>query len=231
MPEVVLLDNDVILKICSFGLVDDLFDLFVSHNQSCWILGVAEFVIGKHISTSKRIANRHEAAAAFQRMLQSSMRLEPNADEIALAALFESHALIGGADLDPGESLLLAVLLRRSAHLLITGDKRAIRAVHQLALTLELVHPAAGRLVCLEQVMVALCDFLGFANVAIRVCSAPLVDQAMAICFGCATGQTDEGNLLEGLCSYISHLRGTSGDILSEGYAGSPAPWPRRKTA
>jgi hypothetical protein len=139
-------------------------------------------------------------------MLSRLDQLEPDRDEVTLAAVFETEAQTLGLALDSGESLLLAVLVRRSAGLLLTGDKRAIGAIEQLIKrTGEL--GIRGRLACLEQLI---CDLLISYSpdyLRARICREPDVDVTLSICFSCHSGALAGASAAEGLVSYVRALR------------------------
>jgi hypothetical protein len=215
MAELMLVDNDVLLKASCYDLAADLRDILAGRDRSVAGLALAKFVLKRKIEKSGRIADRQKAAKALDGVLTSIVALEPDDAELKLAALYEEHALSAGYAFDSGESQLLAVLVNRAAKALITGDKRAVAAAWQLATDLEIVPSLAGRLACFEQVMLDICARKGGPAVATSVCAEAGVDKAMSICFGCSS-TFDEQNMRDGLSSYIEHLRGNSGELLCD---------------
>jgi hypothetical protein len=217
MAEVILLDNDIILKACSFSLTKELLDVSGSRNCSLWMLGVAEFVIRKRLKKSIGLRHPSRIAEECDLAMQRFGRLEPDDEEIKFAAGLEAAAQEMAVQLDTGESLLIAILVRRFARLLITGDKRAVVATHCLCGTAISRDAIKGRVVCLEQLMLTLLDHLGLEALAARVCAEPAADKTLAICFSCSSGITDEPTVREGLRSYLADLRARSGDVLLPG--------------
>lgn len=215
MAELVLVDNDVLLKASCFDLAADLIELLAGRSRDVAGLALAKFVLKRKIEKSGRIADRQRATKALETVLASISALEPDDTELGLAAQYEEHALSAGYAFDSGESQLLAVLVNRAAKVTVTGDKRAVAAAWQLATDLDIVPSLAGRLGCFEQVMLGICRKRGGPVVAASVCAEPAVDKAMSICFGCSS-TFDEQNMLDGLQSYIEHLRGTSGELLCD---------------
>jgi hypothetical protein len=217
MDDAVLLDNDIVFKACCFAVVQELADFFVGRKQTLWILGVAAFVLRRRIARFRNLANPQRIAEAFEKTLETIARLEPDDREVALASEFEACAQSMGLALDTGESLLLAILLNRSADLLVTGDKRAIEAIDQIATALRHHEAIDGRLVCLEQVVLTLAERLGLGVLRSRICAEPHADRALAICFSCNTGLADDASTGDGVRSYINALRQRSGAILLSG--------------
>jgi hypothetical protein len=215
MAELVLVDNDVLLKSSCYDLATDLTEILTGGGRDVAGLALAKFVLKRKIEKSGKIANRPRATKALDTVLASISVLEPDNTELGLAAQYEEHALSAGYAFDSGESQLLAVLVNRTAKAMVTGDKRAVAATWQLATDLKIVPALAGRLGCFEQVMLGICGKKGGPAVAASVCVEPAVDKAMSICFGCSS-TFDEQNMRQGLQSYIEHLRGTSGELLCD---------------
>lgn len=87
--------------------------------------------------------------------------------------------LVTVPDIDPGEALLFA-RAAETDHLLLTNDKRALRALKEVAgVTARL----EGRIVVLESVLLALCDHLGSEEVRRRTRALSQLDAVVGICF------------------------------------------------
>lgn len=227
MNELVLLDNDVVLKISCYDLVSNFQEVITTGTRKLAALGLASFVLTKRLKKSKTLNDREGAMASLAAFLGHIDLLEPEYPEVALAAQYESYAQSIGAALDSGESLLLAMLISRSAELLLTGDKRAVIAVHQISLGFGLNGEADRRVACLEQAIRCLLTHLDTDSVANSICKEPSVDMALSICFRCVSKDYDTTAILDGLSSYIEELRRSSGDILLSGEVDQS----RKKTA
>jgi len=214
MRELVLLDNDVILKTSCYRLGDEVRGVLSEGGSRLAGLGLAKFVLGKRIEKSRSIRHRDEAAAALQAFLASIDALEPDDRDLELAASFEEKAQVLGAALDTGESQLLAILIRRCARALVTGDKRAIAAIHAISTELPLIAKGEGRIQCLEQLTPELLSRHDVSILAAKICAEPAVDKTLSICFGCSSQTTDAGVSREGLESYVGDLRTRSGKLL-----------------
>jgi hypothetical protein len=212
MPEPVLLDNDAALKIACYSLVEQMLTAITKDGSLAAILGVGKFVIQGRLAKADNIADRQQAAQAFERFLEAASLVEPDEAELAVAAELEAEANKLNLELDGGESQLLAILVNRSCRLLITGDKRAIIAMASIGLS-----QTAGRVACLEQLMSQIVRLVGETLVRERVCAEPRIDRALTICCGCAGGQPSEGAILEGLASYIGWLGRSAPGILADG--------------
>jgi hypothetical protein len=178
------------------------------------VLGVARYVLARAISKRKNIANKERTADRLGCLLGMVTEVEPSDDELMLAAQFEESAQSFGVNLDIGESQLLAVLIWRSALLLVTGDKRAIRAMEPVVLACGYKGQVAQRVACLEQILMTLIRRHGAETFHARVCSEADVDIAMAICFKCASGSYTLESVMESLASYIRDLRRCAPNVL-----------------
>lgn len=213
MPELDLVDNDIIFKICCFDLLVGfaaLFDAGASPNR----LVVAEYVLKKKMSRSSRLNDKSACLKRLTAFLEWSAGLEPTDDEISLAAEIEGLAQQQNIAFDSGESILLAVLLSRLARRLFTGDKRAIEGLWPLSQSLNKEDAVSSRIVCFEQIMLSLLEKLGAEELARRVCQESGADTTAAICCGCAGRQVDAAGITEGFQSYIADLRKRCGPVL-----------------
>lgn len=212
MAEACLIDNDVLLKVCAYDLVDEFLELFAS--QSLLILPTAPYVVGSVIKRTGRIKDKTRAAANLQRLVAAAAVVEPRADEIQSAAELEERAHQGSFELDGGESILFVLLSNDRAQILLTGDKRAIAALEQVSPSLSKPASVTGRIAGLEQLISALILKKSPEEIAVKVCSEPDVDKAIAICFRCSSGNFEPNSAMEGLASYIEDLRRAAPKLL-----------------
>lgn len=209
-----LVDNDVLLKGACYGLLTELLGS-ISSIQSIGILGSAQFVVPTRIHKRKLKTGTSQAIALFQKFLASVSVVEPTSQEQHLAADLEIMAQRLGLSLDSGESQLCAVLAIRLLPLLITGDKRAISSVDMLLDHDANLRPLRGKVMCLEQLFLALLkDESTGVGIRTRVCAEPDVDKAMSSCFSCSGGVDSKDSQMEGLRSYIERLRTTAPRVL-----------------
>lgn len=216
MDDSVLIDNDVILKACCYNAVQELIDGISGASRTVYALGVARFVLSRAISKAKNIANKQRAGDCLAFLLRCVEPVEPDSAEIQFAAELEEMAQAHCLALDGGESQLLAVLVNRSFAFLFTGDKRAIRAIEAVVSMCGLSEFAAGKVACIEQIVLTLVTRHGSEEIKRRVCSESAIDQALAICFSCASGISDHSSILHGLTSYIADLRRSAPTVLVE---------------
>lgn len=212
MLKQVLLDNDVVLKIACYSLAEEVLATTTINGVQPGMLGVGKFVVRGRLDRALYITDIARAKAAFDHLLCAVSLLEPADEELAMAADLEAEANRHNLELDGGESQLLAILANRECPLFITGDKRAVVAMATVAPSV-----AAGRVGCLEQLVVELVKTAGVGLIRTRVCAEPQADRAMAICFGCLRATADLEEVLDGLRSYIGHLDHSAPGILLSG--------------
>lgn len=209
MPEQVLLDNDVALKVTCYSLVSEMIVATTNDGAPPAMLAVGRFVIRRRLTRASNIADVSRAKATFERLLAAMSLLEPDDEELAMAADLEAEANRRDLDLDAGESQLLAILAKRACPLLITGDKRAVTAMALVAPEL-----AANQIGCFEQLMAHLLNTTGIEVVRPLVCSEPHVDRAITSCFACSRSAADLEEVFAGLMSYIGHLNHSAPGVL-----------------
>lgn len=213
MHKGVLVDNDVLLKVCCYDLAGEAVAATTIDGTPPSMLGVGRYVIRGRLNRARNILNRERACVALDHLLNSVNILEPSDAELSLAADLEAKASQRGLELDGGESQLLAILVLRGCSLLLTGDKRAITAIAATA-----VEMAACRVGCLEQLIAQLITGVGVDGVRSRVCSEPKVDTAVTICFACTSEPPPSDHAVaEGLLSYIHYLNGIAPSVLFPG--------------
>ena len=204
-----LVDNDVLLKSCRYGIDRDFVDLLVDVGLAPLILPVARYVVGTRLRRDCAGREAEGPLAAFDRAMTTWTFAEPDASEIAMAAAFEAEAQHCNLELDVGESQLLAILIARGCRAMLTGDKRAIRAIEILAGA-----AVPGRLACLEQIMSGLAEKLGLDVLRARVCGEPAVDRALTNCFACRSPSVDPASFADGLRSYMADVRRAAPRVL-----------------
>lgn len=213
MPERVLLDNDVVLKVACYALVEETVAAATVDDIPPAMLGVGRFVVRGRLARAPNIADRARATAAFERMLEAMSLAEPDDAEMAAAADLEAEANRRDLELDGGESQLLAMLANRACKLLVTGDKRAIAAMAIVAAA-----QAGSRVACLEQLIAHVVSASGTSAVRPRICAEPKVDRAVTGCFACSSpAALDYADVMDGLASYIGHLDRSAPGVLVPG--------------
>lgn len=196
----VLVDNDVILKLCAYQRHSVLM------TGPRWgparSLAVARFVLRDLVRRHRKIRDREAVARALEETMAALSTVEPDAAAIDLAAELEEEAMTKALELDPGESLLLAIAILEGTSILLTGDKRAIAAIESLER-----EEVARQIASLEHVLADLLAKEGHASLGMAICREPDIDRTAAICFGCATGGADGDHIDAALASYIGSLR------------------------
>lgn len=214
MADYVLMDNDIALKACCYDVVDHVIACVAGTTRTLSVLGVVRFVLRGVIARGHNISNQDRATNRLAHLLAHTELIEPNKDELALAAKFEETAQSLGVDLDIGESQLLAVLIQRSASLLLTGDKRAVRAIGPVVNAHGYSEKLERRVACLEQLAMALIVRYGAEPIHTLVCAEEAIDKTLAICFACASGNRQADSITRALASYIGDLRRNAHSVL-----------------
>lgn len=105
--------------------------------------------------------------------------------------------------IDAGEALLFASAATSSEHRLLTGDKRAIRAIAALADPLRL--PYQNKIIVIEQVLNGVLDHMGIAQLREHVCPWANIDVAVRNAMGSRCDAAEQ-SVREGLDSYIAEM-------------------------
>lgn len=207
MNKPILYDNDALLKLGAYDCVKYLGDAGLAPGA---ILAVARWSLRSQARRWRRVIDRERLCRLLDELIEEVEIVEPSSEEIELAAELEERAAKSPGMLDGGESQLLAVLIRRGWPMALTGDKRAIVAASRLGLP-----QLDGKLLCIEQAMLAMADEKNWAAIRASVCAELEADKAIALAFACGSTGLGLDQLREGLASYVEHLRGQSGDLLA----------------
>ncbi|WP_405919712.1 hypothetical protein [Streptomyces longwoodensis] len=207
------MDNDVLIKCSCYSLLGEVSPSGQQGN-TVGVLGAARFVVGKYLERRGRITDRESARQRFEEFLSSVVELEPTADELELSSAIEEAAVRAGVELDSGESQLCAIAVRRGPMLLLTGDKRAIAGAEVVQHEVTELSGLAGSIVCLEQVIAGISERLGVTVVRERICAEPQVDKTLSICFQCHSAQPRPDSFIDGLLSYVHHMRTQAASLL-----------------
>jgi hypothetical protein len=210
-----LLDNDVFLKGCCYKLLDELVLSVCSSEDSLGVLGAARFVVESQIRKRGLSGKLQDALDYFRHFLKRTEVVEPTTEEQFLAADLELAGSRAGVSLDSGESQLCAILVLRMVPTLVTGDKRAMRAVERLLDVEERLMPICGCIRCLEQLVLAAVSGGMHKEVRDAVCLEPGVDKTLTICFSCTSGRGLLESSIECLNSYIDDLRASAPRVLA----------------
>jgi hypothetical protein len=209
MTEGIYLDVDVVLKMCTFLFPDELVKATTLKDVPPAILGVASFTLRSHVKRSRTIRNRAAVQTCLDKILSVLQLVEPLEEEVKLAAELEELALEFDLEFDAGESQLFAMLMKRDSPLLLTGDKRAIKAVAEIV-----PRQVCERVACLEQLILQTISTTGHDLFRRNVCSEREADRAVTTCFSCSSNTVTIDDVREGLLSYISDVRGYAGRVL-----------------
>ncbi len=110
--------------------------------------------------------------------------------------------------MDLGEARMIVSALETNGVILLTGDKKAIRALMASASFSERLRE---RFICLEQIMLWLIREFGFPLVHARVFPARECDNVLKTAF---SSSSTEKTALEALHYYLDDLRKDTGDLL-----------------
>ena len=217
MTEPVAVDTDVLLKVSGYRMANEFVGAIAEKGPPA-VLGLTHLIAGKQLQRRrKRLRDSGGATRELETLLGLCGQLEPDDEEIRMAAEFAGMAQGRGLPLDPGEAQLAAIVANRALPLMITGDKRAISALSQLLEEPERREAFVGKLACFEQIVSAIADLIGEVAVRQRICAEPEMDGAMRLACSCDRAVWDPAQLREACSSFVGAVRGEVGDLLVAG--------------
>ncbi|MBK8446932.1 MAG: hypothetical protein IPL41_09715 [Micropruina sp.] len=209
-----LLDTDVLIKLAAYNLLP------VIDHPGCasgcmernGLIAASRYVALNQLG--KKASDPAGATARLNDYCSAVALLEPTSVELQLAAGFEDAAARAGVDLDIGESQLCAIALSRGCPVVLTGDKRAIKAAEALLAAQPALAGLSMRLACLEQAMIRATERLGPLAVRDLVLTERRMDIAVDICFQVTNPAPSADFWPTGLLSYIHDLRASAPTML-----------------
>jgi hypothetical protein len=208
MGTVYFLDNDVILKLTNYRMLDEALDCLKIDRSDIRVLASARYFFDKNKSVKKKHSEATIASAI--EFVKSCVAISSqNNDEYRLLEKQIKN------DIDPGEATLIAATFHESASLLATGDKRCLKALANTE-CLDFIHKGLqGRVICLEQIICKSIEIQGFDWVLEKVIPNLDCDATLRAAFGSGSKSQYE-TVLGTLNSYIQDLQITSSGILSK---------------
>ncbi len=206
MTQQILIDNDALLKLARYGLLDEVVAVFGCSSNDIYVLATAKYSL---LPTGNRLrrCQDEESAARLEAFLRNSQSLNAG---LADPDMFDQLNNI--QNIDAGEALLLAVGATNLDTLVITGDKRCLVALCSHNSVTHIFEALVGRVVSMEVLFLHLVDYQ-FSHVQERVRSNLNVDKALSNVFGVTTPSNID-SVREGLISYIRHLHNVTGFLL-----------------
>jgi hypothetical protein len=205
MGMVYFLDNDVILKLTTYRMLDEALDGLEIDRSDIRVLESARFVFEKHKKAIEKYSSEtRESAINF---------IKPRT-KIAAQNNDEYKLLIAQNGIDIGEATLITATIQESASFLVSGDKKCLNAL--VSKDLDSIHKKMqGRVICLEQIICRSIEIQGFGWVLDRIIPNLACDATLRAAFGSGSKSQYE-TVLGTLNSYIQDLQITSSGILSK---------------
>lgn len=184
-----LADNDIVFELARCDLLSEFLAWLEAPPNEVWVLRTMRFAAKKYLK---------DDAAAMARLQQFLGRVAETPD-----ASSESLARFDG--LDVGEHQVFAVFLdNRDNAQVITGDKRALRAVAAIAAKdPDLATALHQRVRCLESTLVGFIARFGYPVVNGKVAAGSSKNQVLRISFG---ANRDQAHADDALKSYFAEL-------------------------
>ncbi|NJO39177.1 MAG: hypothetical protein HC865_00350 [Cyanobacteria bacterium RU_5_0] len=206
MDRLLLIDNDALLKLARYGLLDEVIARFDFTITDVRVLATAKYVL---LPAKNRLlfCEDEESYSRLKSFLKIAKPLDARSADPDLL-----DAMSAVQNIDTGEALLLAVGATARDALIITGDKRSLAALCSHESVAHLANALAGRVISMEVLFSYLVENQ-FTHVQECVRSKPDVDKALNIAFGVTIPASYE-SVQEALASYINHLRAVTGDLL-----------------
>lgn len=207
MQRVCFLDNDIILKLVACNLFSEALRSLNLAESDLRVLSDAKYVF----RNSRRIAKKYplEIRESAIIIVERCQNIQPQLSEELRDLQVEG--------LDPGEMILISATKQEESFYLTTGDKRCITALANSTepSLVAIRERLAGKLVCLEQLILKIINVEGFDITLFKILPAREYDKALKAIFGSGERCTQD-NVLMALEAYIQNLRDNAQGLLAE---------------
>jgi hypothetical protein len=150
-------DNDAVFKMAKCNLLEQCRKACSIPTKCVVVLPTLKYVIGTKSETTKAKWIKKHGEAAYGKISQflsavSEMNSEPKGWE----------NIVECVNIDPGEALLFLACAEDRESVLLTGDKRSLRALSTDPLLTDTKHKLSGRVYCVEQQFLRMIQRYGF---------------------------------------------------------------------
>lgn len=196
---IVLADNDIILKLAQCDLLDVLSDILDCDETDVFITDAAKYqLLPKQSAKALSKCGNKETLERLKAFLDTTQTLAAVKDEALLAQLEHID------NIDGGEKFLFAAAVEIPNPLLITGDKRALKALLEHQAQIPTVFSALqDSVVTFESAVLLAMQKFGFAIVKQKLLGSPKPDGTLRLVL---RSETLEADFIEGLCSYSKEV-------------------------
>jgi hypothetical protein len=200
-----LLDTDILLILSGLDLFDTAMELFEVERAQAYVLDAVQY----QVKGKKFQAQYGEEAINRLRLILPNLKIITEISEPDNRIL---RTLSSVEEIDPGEALLVAKAVADVEAILLSGDKRWIRALckSRTKAVKRIKNQLKEKVVSLEHLLVALLNSVDFETLAIKVHKSKITHITLRILFPPDIIEP-ESHCREGLLSYIGELEATTG--------------------
>lgn len=179
-----LIDNDVVIKLAQMNAYVDGLSAINYSPADVGSPAVMLKFMGLFSEEKRRSLTQSDAEAArLMTALQSITAIEPSESEVKTIAALGKLALEFGLDLQAGELMLLGIAISRGGMRIATGDKRALRALPDLATHWPAANALRRNFHCFEQIFKALAAAHDLVRIRTAVTTSPRADETISFVY------------------------------------------------
>lgn len=196
---IVLADNDIILKLAQCDLLECLPEILGEDWTEIFVTPTANYqLLPKNQEKALNKSGNEETLERLTSFLGTTKILPEIQDSSLLSTLGDVN------EIDGGEKFLFAAAVELPNSILITGDRRALRALieHQHRLS-SIIATLQNSVITFETAILLAIRLLGFAIVKQKLLGSPKPDKMLRLVLKNETTETD---LIECLCSYSKEV-------------------------
>lgn len=199
-------DNDIIIKLGSAGLIQEIEKIFNTNASSIFILPTAK----SYFSKSKKLKHKY-SHEIIDKTLSIINNYSVIPDEYIDQERFITLSSI--ENVDSGEKVLFSITPLLKDFLILTGDKNAIIQLNNHPILEPIKNDLARKIVCLESILIKLLERYNFNSISEKITQSDFFGDTVIRLIFSQSNLTLE-NVKNGLNSYYSDLRERTGVLL-----------------
>lgn len=172
---VVFADTDIVIKLCGFNLMDRVVSLCGTQVEEVCVHPELPALLKGRRDLERQISQDGVKRLTEFASRAKHLRERPTGDAMRMIAEVES--------LDAGEVLLFHAAASSSDGVVLTSDRKALRALGDDPTVRTLLEGLRGRVVCLESLLLALIQRYKFPVVRDGICNALDADRGLRSIF------------------------------------------------
>lgn len=208
---ITLIDNDIILKMAKWDLMNELIGIAGGNLEKIFHLPTCIYALcspNNQLKALKRCGN--QTTIDRVRAFCDTTKTISQPKELRWLEMLNDIPAI-----DVGEVLIFSTGAENSDSFTFIGDKRSLCALAETKAAIKAFMALKGRVKCLEQIIAEMIGIHGCTSIGKKLRACPTADKTISIVMGSTGTEMQEAEIWKGLMSYYSCLYDKTARLLA----------------